>query len=239
MKITFTKIYSLLALATLYTSFPSFGQDSGQEVKPHSKKVYLSTGMDGYILSSTLLQKTGADNKLSTPRFTGFFHIGIHLNYDFSKNSGIYAGLNIKNIGFIEKYSNPDSTVKRRVYTIGIPVGLKFGNIKEGNYFLVGGGVDFPFNYKEKGFVKRSDKVKFNEWFSDRTATVLPYVFIGAHFRPLFSVKIQYYPGNFLNKDFSYTPGMTTMIDYPYKNYEKTNMILLTFGLDMTFRPRD
>jgi hypothetical protein len=239
MKIAFTKICSLLAFATLCTSSFSFGQDTGQEVKHHSKKVYLSTGMDGYILSSTMVQKTGSDNKLSTPRFSGFFHIGIHLNYDFSKSSGIYAGLNIKNIGFIEKYSNPDSTVKRRVYTIGVPLGLKFGNIKEGNYFLIGGGVDFPFNYKEKGFVKRSDKTKFNEWFSDRTATVMPYVFVGAHFRPLFSVKLQYYPGNFLNKDFAYTSGPATVIVQPYSNYEKTNLILLTFGLDMTFRPRN
>lgn len=238
MKITFLKICPLLLLLQLHAT-GSFGQDGGQEVKQQGKKIYWSTGMDGYILSTTFMKKTGSDAKVTTPRFTGFFHIGIHLNYDFSKNSGIYAGLNIKNIGFIEKYSNPDSTVKRRVYTVGIPVGLKFGNIKEGNYFLVGGGVDFPFNYKEKGFIKRNDKTKFNEWFSDRTPMVMPYVFIGAHIRPLFAVKLQYYPVSFLNKDFGYTPGPATVIVNPYKNYEKTQLVMLTFGFDLNFRPRD
>lgn len=238
MKITFLKICSVALLIGLLAT-PSFGQDGTQEVKKQAKKIYLSTGMDGFILGTSLVKKSGGDAKLTTPRFTGFFHIGVNFNYDFSKNSGIYAGLNIKNIGFIEQYSNPDSTVKRRVYTIGIPVGLKFGNIKEGNYLLVGGGLDFPFNYKEKGFTKRSDKTKFNEWFSDRTATVMPYVFIGAHFRPAFSFRLQYYPGNFLNQDFSYTPGMTTQIVYPYKDYEKTQLVMVTFGFDINYRPRD
>ncbi len=180
MKSTFLKICSLALLLQL-SPFLSIAQDNNTGAKK-PRRAYLSTGMDGYILSTSILQKNGGDAKLTTPRFTGFFHIGLNINFDFSNHSGFYTGINIKNIGFIEKYNNPDSTVKRRVYTFGIPLGLKFGNLKEGNYFLVGGGVDFPFNFKEKGFIKRSNKVKFNEWFSDRTPTVMPYVFIGAHF---------------------------------------------------------
>lgn len=237
MKLTFLKICSAALLMQLLPGL-SFGQEATAEVKKE-KKFYWSTGMDGYILSTSMMQKTGADNKLTTPRFTGFFHIGVHLNHDFSNSSGIYAGLNIKNIGFIEKYTNPDSTVKRRVYTLGIPVGLKFGNLGKGNYLLVGGGVDFPFNYKEKGFIKRSDKTKFNEWFSDRTARVMPYVFIGAHFRPLFSFKLQYYPVNFLNQDYTETAGITPVAIQPYKDYKKTQLIMATFGFDMNFRPKD
>ncbi len=157
MKIILLKICSPVLFACLPLA-ASFGQDEGLEVKQQAKKIYLSTGMDGLILSSALLQKTGADAKFATPRFTGFFHIGVNFNYDFGKNSGIYAGLNIKNIGFIEQYDNPDSTAKRRVYTIGIPVGLKFGNIKEGNYFLVGGGVDFLSIIKKKALSKGAIK---------------------------------------------------------------------------------
>src|SRR5690606_23453577 len=102
-----------------------------------------------------------------------------------------------------------------------------------GNFFMLGGGVDFPFNYKEKGFVKRSDKTKFNEWFSQRTPAVLPYVFVGAHFHPGLSVKLQYYPGNYLNPDFKDSDGL-----YPYKDY-KVNLILATVGIDINFRPKE
>lgn len=234
MKLTFLKICSMALL--LSPLFATAQENTAGTKRP--RRAYLSTGMDGYILSTSILQKNGGDAKLTTPRFTGFFHIGLNVNFDFSNHSGFYTGINIKNIGFIEKYNNPDSTVKRRVYTFGIPLGFKFGNIKEGNYFLVGGGVDFPFNFKEKGFIKRSEKAKFNEWFSDRTPAVMPYVFIGAHFRPMFSFKLQYYPVNFLNTGYSTTPAGATAPVYPYRGY-KTQLVMATFAFDINFRPRD
>ncbi len=223
----------LFGLICGYTS-ALFAQEKAQTPERPARKVYLSTGMDGYILSTSYLKKSFASEKLTTPRFTGFFHIGVNVNYDFSKKAGLFAGVSIKNIGFIEKFSNPDSTVKRRVYTIGIPVGLKLGNVTHGSYFLVGGGVDFPFNYKEKGFVKRSDKVKFNEWFSSRTPAVMPYVFIGAHLRPMFTAKLQYYPLNFLNTDFTEAGSMLK----PYFGYD-VKLIMLTFGIDISYRPKN
>lgn len=207
-----------------------------QAPESSARKPYLSTGIDGYILSTTLKQKAGESTNFSTPRFTGFLHLGLNINYDFSKNFGIYTGVNIKNIGFIEKYDNPDSTAKRRVYTFGIPLGLKIGNVKYGSYLIVGGGIDFPFNYKEKGFIDRGNKTKFNEWFSSRTPAAMPYVFIGAHLRPLMAVKLQYYPTNFMNPDFETTLNGATV--KPYAGYD-VKLIMLTFGFDINYKPKN
>jgi len=204
---------------------------SAQQMGNPPQKAYFSTGIDGYILSTTLKQRTGESLNLSTPRFTGFVNIGVHINYDFSRHSGIYTGLGIKNIGFIEKFNNPDYTIKHRVYTIGVPLGLKLGDVRYGSYLIVGGGLDLPFNYREKAFEKRSDKQKFNEWFSDRTPAVMPYVFVGVHLRPLLAFKLQYYPANFMNRDFTVN-GIK-----PYQDYD-VRLIMLTLGIDIPYRPK-
>lgn len=213
-----------------------YAQEDGAPIMEQqpAHKVYLSSGMDGYILSSSLLAKHGGSAKMTTPRFTAFLNIGTNLNYDFSSHFGVFAGLNIKNIGFIEKIG--DLTIKRRDYTFGIPVGLKIGNIGLGNYLLLGGGIDFPFNYREKAFIKRNDKEKFNEWFSDRTPAAMGYVFAGVHVKPGISLKLQYYPGNFLNPDFVQNEdGVTSK---PYAGY-KVNLLFLTFGLDIPYHPKE
>lgn len=232
MRLKFTFQALFLSLIAMSAASGSHAQTSGTP----TKKAYFSTGMDGYILSTTLKQRSGESVNLSTPRFSAFLHLGVNVNYDFSKKFGIYTGLSVKNIGFIEKFSNPDSTVKHRVYTFGIPLGVKIGNVKYGSYLIVGGGIDFPFNYKEKGFIKRSDKTKFNEWFSSRTPAAMPYVFIGAHLRPLMAIKLQYYPSNFMNPDYTTTVAGTTV--KPYAGYD-VNLIMLTFGFDITYRPKN
>lgn len=205
-----------------------------QKMGRPAKKLYISTGAEGFILSTTLQQKSGEAINLSTPRFTGLVNIGLNLNYDFTKRVGVYAGLDIKNIGFIEKYDNPDSTVKRRVYTFGIPVALKLGDVKYGSYLLIGGGVDFPFNYREKGFKERGNKVKFNEWFSERTPRVMPYFFVGVHLRPLLAFKLQYYPLNFMsNYGYIDANGLHT----PYDGYD-VKLLMLTAGFDIPYYPK-
>lgn len=207
-----------------------------QQMDRPAHKLYVSTGAEGFILSTTVQQKMGEATHLSTPRFTGLVNIGLNVNFDFTKRAGIYAGLSIKNIGFIEQFSNPDSTVKRRVYAFGIPMALKLGDVKYGSYLLVGGGVDFPFNYREKGFVKRGDKTKFNEWFSERTPRAMPYFFVGVHLRPAFTFKLQYYPFNFMNSGFSYIDPVQGF-ESPYRNYN-VKLLMLTAGFDIPYAPK-
>lgn len=204
------------------------------EPKPH--KFYWSNALDAAIFSTSVYSAPGKSNQLSTLRFSYFFNFGFNFNYDFSNHIGIYTGAGIKNIGYIEKTKSPDFTVKRRVYTIGVPLGIKIGNIKKRNYVMLGGGLDVPFNYKQKNFLfKRSNKSKFNEWFSDYTPPIMPYVFVGGSFAPGVSLKLQYYPGNFLNTEHEEPLIPSGIMTKPFAGYN-VNLVLLSVGVDIHYK---
>lgn len=230
-------MYKKTVTLTIFLSFLASFFCQAQMPKRPTQKVYLSTDFDIFLLSTSILEKTGMDTKLTPVRFTAIPFLGLNANFDFSNRVGLYTGVNIKNIGFIEKSTNPDSTVKRRVYTIGVPLGLKIGKIKYGNYVILGVGADFPFNYREKGFTDRRNKTKFNEWFSDRTARIMPYAFIGAHLNPVLTFKLQYYPSNFLNPDYKMQNASGAEVR-PYAAYN-VSTILLTAGIDIPYSPRE
>jgi hypothetical protein len=204
-------------------------------VNPPLKRAYFSSGFESSILSTAMVERPGKSAALTTPRYTLFFNLGTNMHFNFSKSAGFFVGLGLKNIGFIDKYDVLDSTVISRVYALGIPVGLKFGNMKKGNFLMIGGGVDFPINYKEKGFVKRNDKTKFNEWFSQRTPAVMPYLFAGFRLNPGASVKFQYYPSNFLNPDFS--TSVNGAIVKPYAGYN-VNLMYVSVAFNIPYRPQ-
>lgn len=227
------KMFTPFILLCLLTGYACKAQAPNRPVR----KVYISTDFDIFLLSTSIIQKTGTDTRLSPLRFTAIPFLGLNVNFDFGTHTGLYTGLNVKNIGFIEKFSNPDSTVKRRVYTIGAPLGLKIGNIKYGSYLIVGIGADLPFHYKEKGFTDRGNKTKFSEWFSDRTIKVMPYGFIGAHLAPVLTVKFQYYPSNFLNQGYK-TRNAAGQEVRPYANYYVPTL-MFTAGIDIPFAPKN
>ena len=237
-------MYFMKKLSTLLLSFIVAQSGFAQLTPGPTKggiigKLYLGVNMDSYLLSSADMEhplhtSPGTERVVAVPRFTMFPHLGTTAHYNFTKNFGLISGLGIKNLGFIEKINDPDSTVIRRNYTIGIPLGIKIGNMFR-TYAMLGGGVDIPFWYKEKGFVKRGDKTKINEWFSQRTATVLPYVFVGARFNPGVIVKATYYPANFMNTDYKQTVNGVTV--KPYADYN-VNIFLLSVGVDMTYRAK-
>lgn len=237
MKKLFTSSLAMLCIAAAQAQ-ENPGEQMAKSMTSKTKvgSVYFATQMDGYILSTAMYNGTKvANSNIGTPRFTAFLHIGATAHINFNNHIGLFSGLGIKNIGFIEKFDNSDSTVKRRVYTIGLPLGLKIGNMF-GNYGMIGGGVDFPFHFKEKGFVKRSNKVKDGEWFGQQTASVMPYVFVGAHFKPGLNVKLQYYPTNFLNPDYQKTVNNVTT--NPYAGYN-VNLAMVTLGIDIPYRPKN
>jgi hypothetical protein len=200
------------------------------DVAVKERKIYWGNNLEAAIISSAVFSKPGQSEKASTIRSSNILNLGFTLNNDFSNVVGVYTGFNIKNIGFIEKVFATDSTIKRRVYTLGVPLGIKIGNLADRNFFILGGGVDLPFNYREKRFVKRGDKDKFNEWFSDRTAILLPYAFAGYSVKPGVVVKVQYYPANFLNTNFTEISGAK-----PYAGYN-VNLVLLSLGVDIHHR---
>lgn len=209
-------------------------------VKP--KKFYWSNGLDAAIFSTSTLDKPGNDDALTPLRFSFVINFGMNINRDFGKHFGVFSGLGIKNIGFIEKHHTLDSTVKRRVYALGAPLGFKIGNLAKRNFVMLGGGADLAFHYKEKGFIRRGNKDKTREWLSDRTPLIMPHVFLGASFAPGITIKAQYYPGNFLSTGFTETIGGVDV--RPYSGYD-VNLLLFSIGFDIHYKkvrliePRD
>lgn len=234
-----TRIIFALLFSITFLSSETLLADEGDDVTFAPKKFYFSNDFDGALLTTAFQEQTpGGPGSVGTPRFTYFFHFGFNMNYDFNNLVGLFTGVSIKNIGFIEKSSVvTDSTIKRRVYTAGIPLGLKLGDLKKKNYVFLGGGVDFPVNYREKGFVKRNDKEKFNEWFSDRVPHYMPYGFVGFSFKPGIFIKVQYYPENFMNATFTETvevsPGVN-VTRQPYANYD-VKLLMFSIGFDIRY----
>jgi hypothetical protein len=190
------------------------------------KNTYWGNTVEMTFSSADMSRPSGDD--FATLRVSNVMNIGVTLNHDFGKALGIYTGVGVRNIGFIEKAALVDSTVKRRVYCAEIPVGIKIGSLYKRRYLVLGGGGDFAFNYKEKGFVKRGHKEKFNEWLSDRTPLFMPFAFVGFSFNPGLVLKLQYYPQNFLNTD--YTDAKTST--KPYAGYN-VNLLMLNLGVDI------
>jgi hypothetical protein len=200
---------------------------------PPIQKFFVGSALDGGIFSTATIQNTDAATNVTTSkngtlRFSYILNFGFTFNFNLGRHFGLYTCIDIKNIGFIEKLNNGD-IAKRRVYNVGAPVGIKVGNMtRKGHYIFLGGGADAPINYKEKKFVIRNQKAKFNEWFSSRTPAIMPYVFAGACVSKGVTLKAQYYPRNFLNPDF------TTNNAKPYAGYD-VHLILLSIGINIIY----
>ena len=205
---------------------------STETMPPPVRKWYMGNTFDGAIFSTAVFERPGLRRELTPIRFS-LIGLGYNFNYDFDEHFGMFTGVGIKNIGFIEKIG--DSTVKRRAYTIGLPLGFKLGNLSKRHFGFIGGGIDWQFNYREKGFVNRRDKAKFSEWFSQRTADYMPYLFAGFSYGKGSILKVQYYPGNFFNPDFEESKNGTTI--HPYRGYS-AHLLYITLGMDIHFKPK-
>jgi hypothetical protein len=170
--------------------------------KPQSLE--LSSGIEGSILQ--FANFTNNSKSVTTiPRYTFFLNGGIHVNYKISNTFRAFTGLDFKNIGLIDKYSDT-LKVKRRMYAIGAPLGLKI-KIKENLKFKIGADFNLVFNYKEKVFVNGDKKSKFNEFFSDKTPQFYPSIFAGIIIDKI-SLSANYYPINFFNSNYKYYSKM-------------------------------
>ena len=173
--------------------------------------------------------KTSNDNGTSTPnqatRFTPFLHIQQYLYYHITEKFGLYSGLAIRNVGFIEKEGN--YTNKYRTYTAGIPLALTFGNLKK--HFFVYGGAEagMAFNYKEKRFNGDTKEHMSTSWFSGKTNTWQPQLFAGIQLPYGANIKFAYYPQNFFNKDYT----ENNEFGVPEKLYEDKNANLFYFSI--------
>jgi hypothetical protein len=170
----------------------------------------------------------------SVLRWAPFFNFQVLFNVDFTKFLGIYAGGGIRNVGFIrDDYNLPNDRFKHRSYNFAVPLGLKLGNLEK--FFIFGGyNFEFPFAYKEKQFTSNS-KIRFVEWFSNRTPKVMEAVTAGIRFPGGATVTFNYYLNNFFNQEFSYldTDGKTVM---PYQNLT-SNVFQISLSFNMFKNP--
>lgn len=167
--------------------------------------INISRAQDVYPISSGELifsfadVERNGDNIPTNMRFSLFFHYGQYWHFDLSNNIGFYTGGAIRNVGFITDEDN--YKVKRRSYTLGVPLALKLGSFKDGVFIYAGGEYELLFHYKQKIFTD-GNKIKSREWFSDRTNRFVPSVFGGIQFPKGINIKFKYYLDNFLNPDF-------------------------------------
>jgi hypothetical protein len=196
-------------------------------------RFHISTNNDGALFSLASSQNSQKD--LSTIRLSLFLNYGFTINYDVKKCFSVFTGLGIKNIGFIEKTN--DTIIKYRTYNLGVPFGIKIGNLDKKTFVYLGVGEDLIVNFKEKEFSSKDayfsrHKHKFNEWFSDRTPTFMPYLFAGVGVGHNLTFKVQYYINNFFNTDF-----LINSSGYKIKPYSALNLhiIYLSLGIDIDY----
>jgi len=135
-------------------------------------------------------------------------------NFDFGKAAGLFTGLAIRNVGFIEDFPETGLRKKYRTYNLGIPVGLKLGSMG-GTHLYAGYEIEFPTNYKEKTFINERKDDKFNVWFTSRVPAFYHTVLVGVQFKYGFNLKFKYYLTNFFNQSYSEVNDLGETV-YPF-----------------------
>ena len=143
------KFVMCLVLSSLSLAIHCFGQS-----KASQSKVYVTSGGE-LIFSLANIEQNGTSEG-SMLRFSPVINLQAMLNKDFSQNFGVFTGLALRNVGYISgDYKDPsnDLTYKKkfRSYNLGIPVGLKVGNLDK-TFFYGGYEIEFAMAYKEKTY---------------------------------------------------------------------------------------
>lgn len=193
------KIITLAAFCILFT-VSSFGQN----------KSYITSGME-IIFSEATINDTQNPDASSTLRFAPIINGQSMLNIDMSEKFGLFTGLAYRNVGYIyDSYTTRDPQAeittpikkKFRTYNIGIPVGIKLGNLN--NLFFYGGyEIEFPFVYKEKTFNTADEKEQTDVyWFSNRSENIQQSWLVGVQLPYGMNIKFKYYFTEFHNQNF-------------------------------------
>lgn len=196
------------------------------------EKKYYWAGSSEFIFSlGNLETKAPVIKESPVIRFSGFFNYQSQFHYNFSNNLGFYTGLGIRNIGFINKLDD-SIKVKQRVYSFGIPLAVKIGNMDKSAYAAFGGELELFFNYKQKTFYGDT-KSKFNDWFSDRTDLLNPSVFLELKEKRGGYIRFKYYLNDFLNPE----KQTITVNNIAYPFYPvKSNLFYISIGSTLKYK---
>jgi hypothetical protein len=193
------KIYSFIVFCTFF-AVSAFSQS----------KTYVTSGFE-IIFSEATIDDSQNPDATSTLRFAPIINPQSMLNADLSKNIGIFTGLAIRNVGYIyddftprDAQSETNTPIKKkfRTYNLGIPVGLKIGDLN-GLFFYGGYEIEFPFVYKEKTFNTAGEKTNTESyWFSNRTQNIQQSWMVGIQMPYGLNLKFKYYFTEFHNQNF-------------------------------------
>jgi len=198
------KILICVALFSLSFSVQCFSQS-----KASPSKAYVTSGGE-LIFSLASIEQDGS-HESSTLRFSPVVNFQVVLNKDMSENFGLFTGLALRNVGYIlNDYIDPATKLpykkKFRSYNVGIPVGLKVGNLDR-TFFYAGYEIEFALAYKEKTY-EGGDKIdKITGWFSNRQEIFQHGFLAGIQFPYGANLKFKYYLSEFHNRDYTNNAG--------------------------------
>jgi len=201
------------------------------ESKSSSITKYASVSGEMNFSGARIISESG-DEGGNIMRFAPWFNLQMLNNWD-GKNHGFFAGFNIRNIGFIYEKVNEQNVTEKwkvRTYNVGIPVGLKWGDMN-GTFLYLGYEFEMPINYKEKHFTGETKDRKFNVWFSDRVNTFTHAGYVGFNFKNGFNVKVKYYFTEFFNTNFNRETVRNEVKDIRHPDREDLTVNVFYFAL--------
>lgn len=225
MKNSSLKILLLFLAITLYNVQSGFGQAE--------KRFYSSTSLE--MIFSFAGIEVDSVNASNVMRWAPVVNIQYIYNFDFTNNFGLFTGFDMRNLGFIWK-DDKNQKWKHRVYTIGVPVGFKLGNLKSGFFFYGGGQIEYAFNYKEKYFLDGSKQTKDVYWFTDRVNIFQFSVLAGINFPYGLNLKFKYYFTDLLNQDYVTYNNETSEYYKPYESIKKSQIFYFSLSINMFHR---
>jgi hypothetical protein len=176
------------------------------------------------LFSLGMVEMTSLDGKTTISpdkvlRFAPYFNMTLQAHKDFGNVFGLYAGIGVRNQGFIMKDSL-DNARKHRAYGINVPVGLKIGNMEKETYFYVEGQVLWMFDYKEKTF---QGKTKSK---SKPSGAVEPIQYLGAAGINIkgFTIGVEYSFSDFFKSDYKVEYDRFNSNTQQYK-FTKSNIL--------------
>ena len=204
------KLLICLVVFSLCISVQTFSQSKTNPSKTNPSKAYVTSGGE-FIFSFADVEQNGRGAS-SPMRFSPVFNVQAMLNKDMSKKFGLFTGLGVRNVGYILKdYIDPSDNLsykkKFRSYNLGIPFGIKAGNLDK-TFFYAGYEIEVAVSYKEKTYEDDDKTDKITGWFSDRQEVFQHGFLAGVQFPYAANLKFKYYLSEFHNRGYTNGAGI-------------------------------
>jgi hypothetical protein len=164
----------LIAICLQYASYGTGFSFSSAISKNKGKKGAAYTTSGGNFGAFSWLS---GSNYNSNVRASFVLMGDIARNYNITNNIAIYAGLSIRNLGFADRDSG--KVFRARNNYLGVPIGIRIGNLKNKTELMLGGGMDYALHYKSKVWIegdKSDTKDKYCKYGEKTVTKWNPYI---------------------------------------------------------------